>query len=118
MYGMEKLNYSSINECAESLKQIADGINEDRKKLKQIIDGLVVEDFETDLTTRQLQDAVNGILYGVDRCVENLNKYSVHLTHVASEWETTDESISSTVWPTLDKPEPTISIPTAQDFIK
>lgn len=117
MYGLENVNYSSISECADSIKQIAAGISEDRKKLKDIIDGLVVEDFDTDLTTRQLQDAVNGILYGVDRCVENLNKYSVHLTQVASEWQATDESIGNTVWPTLDKAEPEIKIPDIKDYI-
>lgn len=118
MYGLEKLNYSSINECAETIKQIAEGISEDRKKLKQIIDGLVVEDFNTDITTRQLQDAVNGILYGVDGCVENLNKYSIHLTQVASEWQETDEALGKTVWPTLSNHvEPDIKIPNIKDFM-
>lgn len=95
MYGLEKVNYGSMEECAATLKQIADGITEDRQKLRQIIDGLVIEDFNTDLTTPELNDAVNGVLALVDRCIDNLNKYSIHLTKVSRTWQETDQAVST-----------------------
>jgi len=99
MYGLEKVNYSSLEECAKTIKQIADGLQEDRDKLKKITEGLTIEDFNIDATTIEFRDAVNGVLFGVEECIRNLDKYSVHLTNVVvKEFQDADNDIGSPLW--------------------